>query len=96
MFLRKNFHLTTNISKKQKTLVSFGFTKQIRHNEAGQCSYVVLNFDPNLSLNVLINKVLIKIRECIGENLRRGEFLSPIQNFNTFPRRIFPRERNLY
>ena len=27
--------------------------------EAGQCSYVVLNFDPNLSLNVLINNVLI-------------------------------------
>ena len=30
--------------------------------EAGQCSYVVLNFDRNLSLNVLINKVLIKTR----------------------------------
>ena len=27
--------------------------------EAGQCSYVVLNFEPNLSLDVLINKVLI-------------------------------------
>ena len=30
--------------------------------EAGQCSYVVLNFDPNLNLNVLMNKVLIKKR----------------------------------
>ena len=30
--------------------------------DAGQCSYVVLNFDPNLRLNVLINKVLIKKR----------------------------------
>ena len=30
--------------------------------EAGQRSYVVLNVDPNLSINVLINKVLIKKR----------------------------------
>ena len=29
---------------------------------SGQCSYVVLNVDPNLSLNVLINKVLIKTK----------------------------------
>ena len=28
--------------------------------EAGECFYVVLNFDPNFSLNVLINKDLIK------------------------------------
>ena len=48
------------MSKKQKTFISFGYTKTIRHNEAGQCSYVVLNFDRNHSLDVLINKVLIK------------------------------------
>ena len=42
--------------------------------EAGQCSYVVLNVDPNLSLNVLINKVLIK-RKSVFWELRLGYVL---------------------
>ena len=34
IFLRKNFYSTTNMSKKQTTLISFGFTKKIGHNGA--------------------------------------------------------------
>ena len=33
-------------------------------SQAEPCSYVVLIFLPNLSLNVLINMVLIKRKEC--------------------------------
>ena len=37
--------------------------------EAGQCSYVVLNYYPNLRLNVLINKVLIKKKSAVLHEL---------------------------
>ena len=46
--------------------------------EAGQCSYVALNFEPNLSLNVLINKVLInKVlinKVLINKVLKQGSY----------------------